>query len=712
MLCAMIAPLLLTEAVVLAGGTVHTMEPGHEPALGTVIVREGRIEAVTGHPAEELPEDARVVDVTGKHLFPGLIDAMVSFDPDHDALYLSSGITTIRDTGNNLALVLTERQAEARDRGPGPRLLTAGAAIDGSPASTPESIAIAEDANAAHLLEPLIEGGVDFFSVQPGLTEKAWRGVLAAAEAHDLDVWGYRLPGMGLEAAVEGGQAGFYFVDALLPQEVDWGFVLPIAMKTGIEALAEHSSAIVPGISAIHVRFDGLDEESAKTMGARYDLSLLSPFYEGWWQQDYGLRLSAFEQDPERGAELQRVGKRVMDKQAEILVDLFEAGVRTIPGSNAPHPWFVPGVGLHRELARWEEAGVERGDILAGATRVAAEALGVAEETGTLAPGRAADLLVLEGDPREDLAVLAKPERVFVRGIEQTAAELRARRARLRQQNEELRIALEQPMEIAEPEVIPGELVLAGQVETTARGIRIGGERYRVVRESPGHLAYSSRLLNPGNASFGAAEVRLVQRTVEGRLASFTFEVERGGRELEVRGQFIGDSLQVERRVDGKFYDTQTTVERIEAIGVGSVTSLLMLPQMGRGGRLPALYFHELFEPEVVPWDLNFSEEGDFVLLTPRSQSVLGIEDSGEFRMWLEEVGGSLLNTHPAEVELDPGSGLPLPEQIADLRRRIIEEAEQRAAEGADVQEGQAPAEDAAPVEAGSSIGVGGGGGR
>jgi len=708
----MIAPLLLTEVVVLAGATVHTMEPGHEPEIGTVIVREGRIEAVSAHPLEDLPEGARVVDVTGKHLFPGLIDAMVSFDPDHDALYLSSGITTIRDTGNNLALVLTERESEARDRAPGPRLLTAGAAVDGSPASTADSVAIADDANAAHLLGPLTTAQVDFLSIQPGLTEKAWRGVMAAAATHELDVWGYRAQGVELAQAIEGGQAGFYYLDALLPLGVDWDFVLPMALKPGIEAMGAAGTAIVPGLSAIHVRFDGVDEESAQTLTTRYDISLLSPFYESWWTEELSLRRRAFLDDPEKGAELHRVGARVMTKQAEVLRDLLAAGVAVVPGSSAPHPWFMPGGGLHAELARWEEAGVERPAILAAATRVAAEALGVAEETGRIARGLAADLLVLESDPREDLSALAQPDRVFARGIELGASDLRSRRAKLRQQNEELRIALEQPMDIAAPVEVEGELVLAGQVETTARGIRIGGERFRVVREAPGRLAYATRMLNPGNASFGAADVSLVQRTVEGRLDSFEFEVERGGRKLEVHGEFVGDSLQVERRVDGKFYDTKTTLERIEALGVGSVTSLIMLPQMGRGGRLPALYFHELFEPEVVAWELNFSQEGDFVLQTPRSQSVLGIEDSGAFVHWLEQINSNLLSTYPVEVDFDTGSGLPLPEQIADLRRRIVEEAAERATEAppTEPREGQAPAEDATAVEAGAGRPPGGDG--
>ena len=63
-----------------------------------------------------------------------------------------------------------------------------------------------------------------------------------------------------------------------------------------------------------------------------------------------------------------------------------------------------------------ERAGLPREAILAAATRVAANALGVSETVGTIAPGKAADLVVLAGDPRRDFRALHNPVAVLKAG--------------------------------------------------------------------------------------------------------------------------------------------------------------------------------------------------------------------------------------------------------------------------------------------------------
>src|SRR5262245_24355683 len=127
------------EHVALVGGTVHTLEPGAEPAVANLLLSDGRIEAVLA-PDVALPESARRIDVAGKHVVPGLIDGMVYFDPGQDALYVAAGVTTIRDLGADPVRALMAREPPARDRVPGPFLLTAGAVIDGDPPSSSEAV--------------------------------------------------------------------------------------------------------------------------------------------------------------------------------------------------------------------------------------------------------------------------------------------------------------------------------------------------------------------------------------------------------------------------------------------------------------------------------------------------------------------------------------------------------------------------------------------
>ena len=91
-----------------------------------------------------------------------------------------------------------------------------------------------------------------------------------------------------------------------------------------------------------------------------------------------------------RDDQYQRVGQRIAKKQAVILADMHAAGVKLLPGSAAPHPWLLPGRGFHDELGHWERAGIPAADVLRYATLGAAEILGIADERGSLAPGKVA----------------------------------------------------------------------------------------------------------------------------------------------------------------------------------------------------------------------------------------------------------------------------------------------------------------------------------
>ncbi|TAJ21272.1 MAG: hypothetical protein EPO68_05015, partial [Planctomycetota bacterium] len=85
------APAPVAEILLLRGATVHIGAPGEPPAVRDVQIEGGRIRRV--EPNLVAPTGARVIELAGAHIVPGLIDAMVSFDPDHDALYLDAGVT-------------------------------------------------------------------------------------------------------------------------------------------------------------------------------------------------------------------------------------------------------------------------------------------------------------------------------------------------------------------------------------------------------------------------------------------------------------------------------------------------------------------------------------------------------------------------------------------------------------------------------------------
>ena len=100
------------------------------------------------------------------------------------------------------------------------------------------------------------------------------------------------------------------------------------------------------------------------------------------------------------------------------LVKLYsERGVLLTVGSDEPNSWIVPGPSLHREMATLVRAGISRGEVLKMATSNAARALGIEAETGTIAAGKKADLVLLTRDPTVDISNSDNIEWVMKAGV-------------------------------------------------------------------------------------------------------------------------------------------------------------------------------------------------------------------------------------------------------------------------------------------------------
>ncbi|TVR65339.1 MAG: hypothetical protein EA422_04445 [Gemmatimonadales bacterium] len=105
--------------------------------------------------------------------------------------------------------------------------------------------------------------------------------------------------------------------------------------------------------------------------------------------------------------------RRVME---ENLLRIHAAGVPLLVGSDAGNPLVPHGPGIHRELGALQAAGIPPEDLLRAATLNGARAMGMAEIMGSVEAGKVADLLVLRGDPLEDVANLNRSLRMVVRG--------------------------------------------------------------------------------------------------------------------------------------------------------------------------------------------------------------------------------------------------------------------------------------------------------
>ncbi|WP_114951496.1 amidohydrolase family protein [Sphingosinicella terrae] len=406
---------------------VNIVPMGRETVLRgqSVLVRDGRITAIA--PALAAPAGARVIDGGGGYLLPGLADMHVHVrDRETLAMLLASGITTALDMGEAPnAMVGRTRAAVARGEVPGPRLLAA-LAVDGSPRFGHLVVPSAEAARWAVRLAKA--NGYDFIKVYNGLSSEAFAALAEEGRAAGLPIVGHSVEAVALERQIAAGQAMVAHLEEFLyaffrMPEGDDGQAAPdeseiVRAVASIRASGVAVTADLATYQAIAGQWGRPEQVQAylDMPEARF----LSPADRiDWRRSGYQRRTGSL---AERAAFLGRFARALAGADALL-----------IAGTDAPTiPGLVAGDALHRNLAALEAAGLSRHQALATATsgpgRFVARAMPGSGTFGIIAEGARADLLLVEGNPLEDLAVLRRPIGVMAAGRWHDAAALAALR--------------------------------------------------------------------------------------------------------------------------------------------------------------------------------------------------------------------------------------------------------------------------------------------
>ena len=235
----------------------------------------------------EIPEGMEVIDIDGFHLVPGLIDGSVLHDREHDALYISHGVTLVRDMGSSMETITERREAE-RERVPGPALLVAGQLLDGLNSRSTRAMRF----GAADQVSPRLTGlaasltelarrdqlepdayALDYLSVSGRVPADIWGEILRVGHELGLSVWSALPASVPLSAAVELGLDGLTDLASLLPPETSWREATQNALDESIGTLAGGATAILP-------RAYNIVRQARPIRGLDAQLRQLSPFYE------------------------------------------------------------------------------------------------------------------------------------------------------------------------------------------------------------------------------------------------------------------------------------------------------------------------------------------------------------------------------------------------------------------------------------------------
>ncbi|NGX16075.1 amidohydrolase family protein [Wenzhouxiangella sp. XN24] len=379
----------------------------------TVILADGRVLAA-GHDIE-VPTGATVIDGRGRTALPGLIDAHAHVFGAAREDALRFGVTTLLDMFRMpMDSVQVRAERESLSATKRADLFSAGylATVPGGhgtqfgfPVPTlndtdPAEWVAARLEEGSDYIKIVIEDGSNWGRELPTLAPDTVRALVAAAHARGVlavaHVSTYAAARMALDAGVDG--LVHLFVDA----PVDAQFI----------AAAQSAGAwIMPTatvLAASHGHSGAAELSEHPVLGAR-----LSPMQAQTLGQAF----------PGTAARRDRWPMVLAGVRA-----LHEAGVPLLAGSDAPNPGTAHGASLHHELALLVEAGLAPIAALRAATSNPARAFGLPDR-GCLQPGCRADLLLLEGDPREDIDNTARIERIWKNGhpvmLKSSAARLR-----------------------------------------------------------------------------------------------------------------------------------------------------------------------------------------------------------------------------------------------------------------------------------------------
>ncbi len=373
------------------------------PALenATVVIKDGRINSVGPWPA---PPGVRVIHAEGKTLIPGLWEMHTHYSGvEFGPALLSAGVTTARDCGGEFDFLITIRDAIAAGKNNvlGPRLLLAGL-IDSGGAPAFGNLNADTPAEGVRLVDLYADNHFEQIKVYTQLKPDVLRAITAEAHKRGMTVTGHVPVAVNTFQGIDDGMDQINHLQFITRGMRPEGDVGPVDLNS------QRARDLITLLKVKNIVVDPTDGWGE--MAGHPKSSDAASFEPGVNAAPYALA-SKFRAMGVPATEEAKFRER-MAENLKIIKALYDAGIPIVAGSDTG----LIGYGLDRELELYVQAGMSAMAALQTATLNAAKAMRLDDESGTIQPGKRADLVLLNANPLENIANIRKVDKVVTGG--------------------------------------------------------------------------------------------------------------------------------------------------------------------------------------------------------------------------------------------------------------------------------------------------------
>jgi imidazolonepropionase-like amidohydrolase len=396
-------------ALAITGATLIDGNGGPAVADAVVVIEGDRIIAAGPRGKVKIPRGAKTIDARGKSLLPGLWEMHAHFEQvEWGPIYLAAGVTTVRDVGNEFEFITAVRDAIRNGRGLGPRMLLAGI-VDGDSRTALGVIRANTPEEARAVVNRYHAAGFQQIKIYSSVKLDILKAICVEAHRLGMTVTGHIPNGLN---AIQGVEAGMdqinhiqYIPSVMRPKDFRQQLGRPLPP---IDFQSPEAQAVLQFFKAHGTVLDDTmvvfewSLHPADTPFVQFEpgAAKLPRELEGAINNT-GVPAAAVPQ-----------ANSILELYLNTIGAMHRAGIPIVAGTDQ----VVPGHSVHRELELYVKAGFTPMEAIQAATLVPARVMKIDNEVGTIAPGKRADLIILDANPLENISNIRTVKTVITGG--------------------------------------------------------------------------------------------------------------------------------------------------------------------------------------------------------------------------------------------------------------------------------------------------------